>query len=150
MFNETAVARTFVHPTFNGNQNNLDYAFAIIQLASNSDLGIVELNSDPAVPDNTTELGVLGSGFDTTLNEADVFAIPDEECSASQNLAGFPIQVESSQMCAGDGESGFCVDDWGGPLVQRAENTTTAVDVQVGVAAWYVFFFSVRGFVLIW
>eukprot|EP00977_Amphora_coffeiformis_P014079 scaffold3849_cov179-Amphora_coffeaeformis.AAC.17 len=141
VFEETAVVGTFVHPIFAGNENNLDYAFAIVQLETSSSSDIVQLNSDPAVPDNETELGILGSGFDSTLNEADVFALTDEECTRSKNLAGFPMQVGASQMCAGDGVGGFCADDWGGPLVIRANLTDTTTldddtDVQVGVAAW--------------
>ena len=110
VFEETAVIGTFVHPSFAGNENTLDYGFAILQLATSSAAeDIVQLNSDPAVPDNATELGVLGSGFDSTLNEANVFALTDEECASSKNLVGFPIQVGESQMCAGDGESGYVI-----------------------------------------
>ena len=143
VFDETAVVTSFVHPTFAGNEKTLDYAFAILQLADSSSASdVVQLNSDPSVPDSETELTVLGSGFDTTLNEANVFALTDEECAGSQNLAGFPMQVGASQMCAGDGGSGFCVEDWGGPLVIQSNDTDTTTtvdvqDVQVGVAAWY-------------
>ena len=117
----------------------MDYAFGLLRLATSSSEDFVVLNADDAVPATGSSLAILGSGFGSQLQEAQVLSISDQDCESSKNPAGFPVSVGESQFCAGDSQRGFCVDDWGGPLIIKGSNDTATPesDIQVGVAAWY-------------
>lgn len=137
------INNVFSHPK--SDPFTLDYGFAILQLKTPSNNTIVRLNSDPSVSNvvateqSSSPLAVLGTGMSNALREATVSVISKEVCEEIIHPSGFPYRVGTSQFCAGDGVSGFCDEDWGGPLVIKdGENDFIgeSLDLQVGLAAW--------------
>jgi secreted trypsin-like serine protease len=134
------IASTLVHPAYN--DKTLANGFALILLGGTSDLATVELNANPAVPAAGVDLTVMGQGniLPGNLRTPSFLTstvVQTSECTAFHSTAGFPaISATNSQFCAGSITAGFCDEDWGGPLVIPASNSTAAADRQVGVISW--------------
>lgn len=148
---ESEISTVFIHPSHNN--HTFSHAVAILQLVNaSSDLDVIRLNSDPNIPSLSSsssgaapllplqKLTILGAGLQEPLLEATVNYMSKESCQAHRNAAGFPYVVDDSQLCAGGSTTGFCDEDWGGPLIIKAEDSrdasTANFDLQVGIISW--------------
>jgi hypothetical protein len=124
-----------------------DYAFdqLIVKLAFDSTIAPIVVNFDPTIPELDTNLTLIGFGkfsngpFNPdTLQETEVSYIDNDECKLFENESGelpYSDRITDDMICIyGDGLSGQCSGDSGGPYIIKGESAND--DIQVGMVSW--------------
>ncbi|MEK2689929.1 serine protease [Bdellovibrio sp. GT3] len=135
-------ARIINHPK-KGYFSN-DYDFSLIELAAESAIAPVELNTQeiqipteptaPAVMTTVAGWGTLTSNgaVPDILNKVDVPLVPQESCNKVYSPFGF--EVTDRMLCAGleAGGKDSCQGDSGGPMILK----TTEKTLLAGIVSW--------------
>lgn len=137
----TRVERTIVNPDFAGGVNPNDLAIHIVStpFKFNSFVAPIALPLNGSVPSGTVTLSGWGSTSHTQLptmpdilQKVELPIVPYDECAASVEGQGTPL--DETMVCTGPltGGYGACSGDSGGPLVSG----TGANRTLVGVVSW--------------
>ena len=131
--------KIFVHPSYNSNTS--DYDYALIKLDKASRFRTIALNRDElSIPDNQNIAQLVTvAGWGTTSEGGSIpntlrkVTIP----LASKNLCSraYPNSITARMICAGNSSGGkdSCQGDSGGPLVIKENNGEQRL---VGVVSW--------------
>ena len=135
------VKRVIVHPKFD--DNTLDYDYALMQLSGDSKYRPIDLNKvEIAVPEGADKFMVWTSGWGTTsegsydlpniLQKVEVPLVSQAACNTADVYNG---QITDRMLCAGLPEGGkdSCQGDSGGPLFTQQANGDFTL---VGVVSW--------------
>ena len=133
-----SVEKVLVHPKFN--RQNLDYDFALMKLKTASNFAPVVINEQEIEIARDFSLSSVTAGWGLTkenswdladvLMKVEVPLVTEKTCSSS-----YPGMVTSQMICAGlkDGGKDSCQGDSGGPLMMQSEDGNP---VLVGVVSW--------------
>lgn len=125
--------------------------FDVMLIKLNGTVSLVDpirINDSPDAPENNEILTVVGWGgtdyvkggllYPDTLQEVDVFYIPNEVCETIEDEDGVSLLdlgwLYPDMMCAGDKGKDSCNGDSGSPLIARGSSPEE--DIQVGIVSW--------------
>jgi trypsin len=145
------VDREIPHPQYDSGTTNNDFMLLLLDHPTSVNVELVNVNSDPVVPQVGSPVTVMGwgdttSSDDTTLvsdvlMHVEVNVISNADCEASEGMInGFKESylgsITDQMLCAKDANQDSCQGDSGGPLVIRGNEADGGADIQVGVVSW--------------
>eukprot|EP01082_Thalassiosira_pseudonana_P003005 g3497.t1 g3497 contig12:2188440-2189856(-) len=144
-----SIQKLYVHPRYNENSSENDYAVIFLKRPTTSNVPFVRLNREEMMPTNGDVLTAIGWGDTNTddmlfapseeLREVDVDYIPNGECEESEGCIGdwcesYNGLIFGAMLCASSPGKDGCQGDSGGPIIFAGREAED--DVQVGLASW--------------